>query len=58
MMKEKVISDFDNKLHSNELFTVNSRVLTKLSSFAHSINNNSDPHTKLKTIFKSDTFIF
>ena len=52
--KEKVMSDFINKLHAYDLFTLQSRVLTKLLSFAHSIKDNSNSPTELKKQLEYD----
>ena len=48
------MSDFINKLHAYDLFTIQSRVLTKLLSFAHSIKDNSNSPTELKKQLEYD----
>jgi hypothetical protein len=48
--EEKIMSDFIDKLHSYDLFTLQSRIYNKLLLFAHCIKSNKKSPTELQAI--------
>jgi hypothetical protein len=46
--EEKIMSDFIDKLHSYDLFTLQSRIYNKLLLFAHGIKSNKKSPTELQ----------
>jgi hypothetical protein len=48
--EEKIMSDFIDKLHSYDLFTLQSRIYNKLLLFAHGIKSNKKSPTELQAI--------
>jgi hypothetical protein len=48
--EEKIMNDFIDKLHSYDLFTLQSRIYNKLLLFAHGIKSNKKSPTELQAI--------
>jgi hypothetical protein len=51
--EEKIMSDFIGKLHSYDLFTLQSRIYNKLLLFAHGIKSNKKSPAELQAIIDS-----